>query len=568
MLICGIHDGHNAAAALVKDGQLLGALQEERLRRVKNWAGFPDSAIQTLLHEAGAGWADVDAWVFAGRESYLPPSGSPGDRQAQVRAYKQVSGCVGAARRVLRRTPLRRLVQQVRQHRRLVPLLERGVPRTRIHTVEHHACHAATAYYGAGADQECIVFTLDGAGDGICATVAIPDKSGQLRRLSAIPEEDSIGILWALLTSYLGMVPLEHEYKIMGLAPYAASDKKGSAAALFERAFVLENGTWRRARGVPEINYSYRFWRRNLELIRFDHIAEGLQSFTERLVAGWVSQWCRRLARSKVRLSGGVFMNVKLNKVLSELCEIEDLFVFPSCGDETNAIGAAWVYLEECGLQQAITPIGPLYLGPSPAEQELNAAVRRAKEAGCRVTEVDWPAEAVARLLADGEVVARYAGRDEFGARALGNRSILADPRRLEAVREINRMIKCRDFWMPFAPTVLDIAESQYVVNPKRLPAHWMILSFDSRNSDEIAAAVHAEDRTVRPQVLHKGWNPDYYEIIERFGLLTGRFAVLNTSFNVHGEPIVSRPDEAVDVLLRSGLKHLLLGRNLVQKSA
>ena len=366
MLVCGINDGHNAAAALVADGQLLGALQEERLTRRKNQNGFPERAIDQLLRAHGASWGEVGAFVFQGYDR------SPGlchqDRALQIRAYKEVGGKLGDLRRRLRHlTPLRSLVKKVRQKERARHLRERGVNFAKIFTIEHHRCHATTAYYGAGIDKDALVITVDGAGDGLCATVSVPGQDGRLNRLASVPEEDSLGILWALITSMMGMVPLEHEYKLMGMAPYASGAGVADIALKFGSAFEISDGVWRRKTGVPEINYSYRYWRDRLEFSRFDFLCAGLQAFTEEIVPKWVGYWLRKTGRRKLRLSGGVFMNVKLNKILGELPEVDDLYVFPSCGDETNSIGAAWAFLQDQGLWDQIAPVRAIYLGVAPS---------------------------------------------------------------------------------------------------------------------------------------------------------------------------------------------------------
>jgi carbamoyltransferase len=175
-------------------------------------------------------------------------------------------------------------------------------------------------------------------------------------------------------------------------------------------------------------------------------------------------------------------------------------------------------------------------------------------------------ADAIADLVAGGEVVARATGREEFGARALGNRSILADPSNAGVVRTINKAIKSRDFWMPFAPSVMAEESTRYLDNPKKLAAPYMILAFESRNTSEVIAACHPEDATIRPQVVTKEANPSYHRILECFRQKSGRGALLNTSLNIHGEPIVSSPADAIDVMKRSGLIHLALGPFLISK--
>jgi carbamoyltransferase len=566
MLICGINASHTASAALLRDGRLIGALQEERPTREKNRRGFPELAIARLLESEGLGWQDIDAYVFGGFGSYADTTDRTNETANRIRSYKAASSLAGRMKELLQRTPARGLVHQQRRERHIARLLAHGVGRERIATIEHHRCHAATAYFGRGIDEEVLVITVDGAGDSLCATVSLPRPGGKLERIASIDEEHSIGNLWEVITALMGMVPMEHEYKLMGMAPYASGDRVDQAKRLFSDAFHLSDGIWRRRPGVPNPSFAYAYWRDRLEFTRFDHVCAGLQAFTEEFITAWVQGWLRKTGRRKLRLSGGVFMNVKLNKTIGELPEVDELSVFPSCGDETNALGAAWAYLSDQGKADLIEPLQSLYLGPEPAPVEYDRAAGQARDLGWEVSRPADLESAIADLLSQGEVVARTQGREEFGARALGNRSILADPTRPDVVRTVNNAIKCRDFWMPFAPSVMSECADRYIHNPKGFSAPYMILAFDSRNTAEVKAACHPEDGTIRPQVVTRTQNPAYHRILERFQERTGRGALLNTSFNLHGEPIVSSPADAIDVMRRSGLNHLALGPFLISK--
>src|SRR5207302_1073541 len=270
---------------------------------------------------------------------------------------------------------------------------------------------------------------------------------------------------------------------------------------------------------------------------------------------------------------GGVFMNVKANMLIADETWLGDLFVFPSCGDESNAVGAAYLgYLDLCaesGGRAAPKPFGPAYLGPDIQESEIEAVIENRDLASrYRVSEHTAIEEKIAELLVSDGVVARCAGRMEFGARALGNRSILANPSDHRVVPLINRMIKNRDFWMPFAPTILAERAADYLVNPKGLASPYMMLAMPTRPEvlEALVAAVHPQDGTARPQILERTWNPEYHAVIAEFERRTGIGAVLNTSFNLHGEPVVCSAGDAVDTFERSGLPHLAVGRWLISK--
>jgi carbamoyltransferase len=325
---------------------------------------------------------------------------------------------------------------------------------------------------------------------------------------------------------------------------------------------------WARKPGVPGAFYCYGWLREKLEGHRFDAICAGVQLFVERRLAEWVRRAIRQTHIHKVALSGGIFMNVKANQAIAALPETDGLFVYPSCGDESNAMGAAYGLYRKLKKPSdpEIEPLGPIEWGPESCE----ADIERALQAGGEGLIVQQPADIAAYAagrLAQGEIVARFAGRAEFGARALGNRSILAHPGDPKAVRRINDQIKSRDFWMPFACSILKRRADDYLVNPKRIAAPYMMLTFPTTaRSAEIEAGLHPYDRTCRPQIVDPEWNPEYHRLIEAFESLTGTGAVLNTSFNLHGEPIVNTPEEALDVLRRSGLRCLIVGDKWVEK--
>jgi carbamoyltransferase len=566
MRILGIHDGHNAAAALVVDGRVVAAVQEERFTREKNWSGFPVQSIAWVLRHAGLEARELDAVAMNG--THMP---YPKDRDALLEEYRTTGTVATRIRRIARRTTLGDVYRRTRRAQRLARVVDLHVPRERVHFVDHHTAHAAAAYYGYGVyDEPVLVLTNDGAGDGLCASVRM-GKGGHLQgAMATVPEADSIGNVFAVITFMMGMVPLEHEYKLMGLAPYAPDSGRDAVLAELQplMRFPATNGlTWSRTNGCPETYYSYDFFRRRLARKRFDWICAGLQTWTEKMLVQWVSNCARETGIRRLAMSGGVFMNVKANKTISELPEIESLFVFPSCGDETNAIGAAyWVEARGGTDGSHIPPLRDVYWGPDFESAEIEEALsrRRQRLESRKMADSD---ETVADLLARGEVVARCAGRAEFGARALGNRSILADASRIEVVRVINDMIKSRDFWMPFAPAILADRASDYFINPKNLSAPYMILSFDATNrAGDLRAAVHPYDLTMRPQVVSEEWNREFFHLLKAFEARTGRGGLLNTSFNLHGFPIVNSADDALDVLEKSGLEFLVLGEWLVSK--
>ncbi len=584
MIVLGISETHCATAAILRNGEIVGCASEERFSRLKNDAGYPKLAVDALLRELRLSPSQIDLVVLAGTRipSYDWMNRVMRD-EPYMRHYYGVRleaprrGLSGRARKLGARLGLldpapgkapltdgeRRA--HVTDHLRIVA--------ERVHIVDHHACHAAAAYFGSPfAGRPALVLTNDNSGDGLCATVSTARGVTIARCEATRSGPGSLGSFYTLVTLLLGMKPGEHEYKVMGLAPYAPAGAAERAAAALRTVFDLAEGEpcrfeWKK-RGP--------LYRALLEAtlgLRFDGIAGGAQ----RLLEEWLLRWARlargRHGAERLALGGGVFMNVKANMLLAAEEWVRELFVFPSCGDESNAVGAAYLgYLDLCarqGVPPALRPFGPAYLGPGIDDAEVETLIReRDLSTRHRVSEPAAVEEKIAELLVADGVVARCAGRMEFGARALGNRSILANPSDHRVVPLINRMIKNRDFWMPFAPSVLREREADYLLNPKGLASPYMMLAFPTnpKRRDEIAAAVHSHDGTARAHIVDEAWNPGYYRLIREFERRTGIGAVLNTSFNLHGEPLVCSPQDAVDTFERSGLPHLALGRFLISK--
>ena len=566
--VIGIHDGHNASVALVRNGRVEFALQEERITRIKNQGDAPQKALNEALGRNGAGDARMARIALNGR--YM--NYGQWQRETILDDYRRTSTLASQIRQPLKGTLLDHAYQRRKAALREERLRELGLSRERMEPVEHHLAHASAAYYTCPwPDERVLVLTCDGSGDRLSATVSIGDR-GDLTRIAQTSEHDSVGRLYAMVTRYLGMAPLEHEYKVMGLAPYVADGAKTAAGAecfrqLFE--FAREPMTWQRRRGVPSMYAAGAFLDRLLAGQRFDLIAAGVQRFIEDWLSAWVRNCIRETGIRKVACSGGVFMNVKANLRVLEVPELEDLYIFPSCGDESNSIGAALRLAAQMG-QPHRGELGPVYYGEPITDGEADRALDAAGGSGrfhafylCDIE------RKTAEMLAAGKIVARAKGAMEFGARALGNRSILARADSPATVRILNQIVKSRDFWMPFAPSVLAERAGEYYCKPKPVASPYMMFAFPSRPEKRAAfeAAHHPYDYTTRPQEVTAEHNADYYRLLKEYESRTGEAIVLNTSFNLHGEPVVYRARDAVDVFLRSGLEFMALGNWWVEKA-
>ena len=584
MLILGINETHCATAALLEDGRIIGCASEERFSRLKNDAGYPRQAVDALLAAAGVSPAQIDRVALAGAraasrewlnrvlhdEAYIREYYGvewPSPRRALGKRVRKLGARLGLM------DPSRGKFALSQPERLGLITGHLGIPADRITCLDHHTCHAAAAYWGGDlARGDALVLTNDNSGDGLCATASTGSGLGLTRHEASPSAPGSLGAFYSFVTLAMGMKFGEHEYKVMGMAPYAADAWAARAEEALRRVFDLdETAPARFAWRAPGERYPLLL-RATLGL-RFDAVAGGAQQLLENALLRWARLMHRRYGGSRVALGGGVFMNVKANMLLAAEDWVEDLFAFPSCGDESNAVGAAYLaYVQGCarlGRPAAPAPFGPAYLGPAVTDADAESVIRaRGLQGRYKVAFHERVESRIAELLVTDGVVARCAGRMEFGARALGNRSILANPSDHRVVGLINRMIKNRDFWMPFAPTMLAERAGDYLVNPKGLASPYMMLAMPTRPEarDALAAAIHPHDATARPQILEAAWNPEYHAVIREFEGRTGIGAVLNTSFNLHGEPIVCTADDAVDTFERSGLPHLALGRFVISK--
>ena len=581
MIVLGITETHCATAAIVRNGAVVGCVSEERFSRLKNDAGYPRRAIDALLRELALTPRDIDHVALAGSRAYAREwmnrvlhDADYARQYYGVRLDEPARGLGRRARKLGARLGLTERSRgkfQLTERDRLALVTDHlGIDPSRIVSYDHHLCHAAAAYYGSPFGGEpALVLTNDNAGDGLCAT-ASTGRGSTLARHEAVPSAaGSLGSFYSFVTLLLGMKFGEHEYKVMGLAPYAPERQAERAYGALSSVFGLEPSTparfvWKR-RGPR-----YRLLAETTLGLRFDAVAAGAQRMVEDSLLGWARLMRERHGGDRLALGGGVFMNVKANGRLAEEPWLRDIFVFPSCGDESNAIGAAYLgWLAGAGPEARPRPLGHAYLGPSLDPVAVEALIRtRDLASKYRVSEHEHIEERIAELIVSDGVVARCAGRMEFGARALGNRSILANPADHRVVGTINRMIKNRDFWMPFAPSILREREGDYIVNPKGLASPYMMLAFATqpKRRDEIAAALHPHDATARAHLVDETWNPAYHRVLREFERRTGIGAVLNTSFNLHGEPMVGSAEDAVDTFERSGLPHLALDRWVISK--
>ncbi len=580
MRILGIHDGHNCTACLYVDGKIVAMVAEERFSRKKNQSGFPKLAVEWLVKEHGLDSSNLDLVAVAGLVTPMQEFGQqigPWYRIASAVSKVLPSRLMMSNALVKPYLAMRQMTGGSRTSQIASHFASLGLPESKIKLVEHHTCHAHAAYWldNRRSDAPTLVITLDNTGDGRCGSVSIARGSKDFERLTSYQSLHSVGMMYTAITRYLGMKAVEDEYKVMGLAPYARGNKSEKVYKvlrahmdLSEDGLEIVNKT-----GLWEDAYVERF-RTELAGYRFDHIAAGVQRLVEDLVVGYLQAWVKKTGIRKLVLGGGVFMNVKLNMLIEESKDFDEVYFLPSCGDDSIAAGAAlksaWDAHTAAGKAFDPEPLGTLYLGPGFSNDDVAAAL------GAYAGKLKWKksgdlGRSTAELLAKGMVVGRMHGRMEFGARALGNRSILARADSLNQVRKINSAIKMRDFWMPFAASVLWERRLDYLQDTgKESRAPYMALGFRTtpRAVAELIAGLHSFDLTCRPQLVEQDWNPAYHAMLKHYERLTGFGGVLNTSFNLHGDPVVCTPRDAIETYIHSDLDVLTIEDYLVWDEA
>lgn len=589
MNILGISDSHEAAACLFVDGQLVAACAEERLTRLKSDMGYPRLAVEFCLAHAGIGGDALDAVAFASLNA--PAAHIRIKREATFSVRDWVDEQNRYWKRVLAGDPVsyHELFssdpayikdhyydfstvfddagvvdhQAFRRVRAETVAQHIGVAPQKVHFIVHERCHALYGYFGSTHREPALVFTCEGEGDHSNATVSTI-APGQALEERCRTRENHLAHYYRYVTLLLGMKPNQHEYKVMGLAPYASDYEVSQCMPVFEGLLEVRDGNLVSGRPIPD---RYFHFMDAFQGLRFDGIAGALQGYLEDRLQAWTADQVARTGIGHVVFSGGVAQNIKAMKALRDVEGVTSVHVNPISGDGSLSIGACYGYLHEHHADVPPQPLTNIYLGPvydRPALDEALTVLMRSEQV--IITERPDPHQ-VAALLRDNLIVARCVGRMEFGQRALGNRSILANPASFENVRKLNRQIKRRDFWMPFTPTILDARAEEYLVRPADSP--YMTMAFDSTplGRRDLAAAIHPADFTVRPQILKRDANPAYYDLIQAFEALTGVGALLNTSLNLHGEPVVCSPADALHTFSESELDAILFDDVLVVRS-
>lgn len=569
MIILGITDSFTSGAAISVDGRVVAAVNEERLDRNKMSMGFPNLSISEVMRIANVEASDIDMVAVATSNLFWRPDAVPyadyfRDKKGSFRdaflslgsAFSRVMGNMQSARQMYYALK----TQLTRPRRKQLPdRLRKNYGITApVRFIDHHLCHAASAYFTAGF-PEATVITQDGAGDGKCSRVYAV-KEGKFKQLQKLDSYDSVGNYYSYVTHLCGFKAHKHEGKITGLAAY------GKPRYLdILKQFVSYDGAEVRNTGKCFDHSAIEKLKAALpDDFSHEDLSASVQVLLEESVSAFCDYWVRKSGFGNVALAGGVFANVKLNQRIHELDSVENMFVHPGMGDDGLAVGAALFLDSNTDQYRPLDVIDHVYLGADMTPDSIDRALEKAG-----LSPMDCPngvERAIAELLAEGKVVARAVGPMEYGPRALGNRTIMYQTTDPAVNKWLNDRLSRTEF-MPFAPVTL--WEERYNcyknIEGAEETARFMTVTFDC--TDEMmkqSPAVCHVDGTARPQLIRERDNPSYHKILTEYRRITGIPSLVNTSFNIHEEPIVNTAEEAIQAFKDSRLDVLLLGDKVI----
>jgi carbamoyltransferase len=564
--------GPDPSAGILCDGRVLAFAEEERLVRNKHAkAYFPIRSIDYCLRESGLGLDELDA-IVVGWDTRLHEDGTLGRHFDEINEiYRPTPHDLAYQKRRIASLSYSTISRDIERY------LYQYYGKCRIpplHFLNHHLVHAVMAYSHSGFD-DCLVFTVDGSGE-IATAAWWRGTAGKLEVLHEIRIPHSLGWFYSAFTEYLGFDAYDGEYKVMGLAAYGRPDAEiarkigeliwydGQSGFCTEPS-LLSMGPRSYSAYFPDtlVEHLGRLPRGSTQEIEEWHIncAYEVQRTLEEIVLAMTRYWVGKTGIRRLALGGGVALNVKMNGRLFASDHLDDIFIHPLCSDTGTAIGApmTWEYKRNGLVPHRLEHV---LMGPGYDDKTIEDLLKQCNVAYTRPASIT---REVASLVAQNRIVGWFQGRMEAGPRALGNRSILADPRTVESRDRVNAVIKYREFWRPFCPSMTESGAARYLKEYVHAP--FMIITFDATDEarQDIPAVVHV-DGTCRVQIVTPDANELYHQLLLEFEKISGLPVLLNTSFNIKGEPIVCSPSDALRTFFATGLDALALGPMLLVK--
>lgn len=594
MLIFGIQFGHDSSITVVRDGEIIASVEEERFTRIKVYKGFPYGGMEYIENEFKLYLKDADYIVISGEKIFENYS-SQTFYERLMPSEKRGNKYLGIFKKIVEDKSLSREKNEKLFYDFMKGL---GVSKDKIQIISHHLSHAASTYFQAPF-KDTLVVTSDGKGDDVSSEV-YHCQNGDFEKLTSISALSSLGQMYSAITQFLGFRPNRHEGKITGLAAYGDPEKLGSQlleffkfnevngnySSIFEKEIYESSDDglnacsqkdklsikslmpYRIDRQYTAISCMYQNKFKQLWLNESkEDVAAAAQYVLETITVQYISHWVKKTGLKYVCLAGGVFANVKLNQRVLNIPEVENIFVQPAMGDSGLGLGGALYQTAQVDNTFKGTPIHDVYKGPEFSNGQI---LEKLKQTDFKYEKLplDELASKIAELLTKSKIAGLFTGRMEYGPRALGARSIVISPFDKSINDSVNARLNRTEF-MPFAPVILDKFAHEYFVDYKEdhIAAEFMTVTYDvfPDKIDKIEAVVHV-DGTARPQVIKKEKNLLYYMIIEKFYELTGVPVLVNTSFNAHEEPILQNIDNAINALNNDIVDYLVIGNYLVHK--
>ncbi len=602
MYILGLNIGHDATATLLKDGRIVAAVAEERVSRIKFHFGFPYGAIKECIRIAGIEGKDITSVVLAfendilrspfhytdliiKRSGTIDPSNEI-DNRKKFDTIREIF-----YRKIIGEKKYWKLASEYARKSITDALKKCGLVDFTLEAFNHHLCHAASCYYEGGKSNALIV-TMDGAGDGLSATVSIGEE-GKIKRILEVEDIYSVGRFYSAITKFLGFKRNRHEGKITGLAAYGNPEKLYS---LFKKMIDITKdgksfysplagnlkGDSLRLKQLKDFlkgkYYGHNFTNLYLDFLKKycsketkEDIAAAAQKLTEDLVVKFIQPHVKNTGIGYIVLAGGLFSNVKVNQRVLEIDGVDGVFIHPNMGDGGTSAGACYIKwakeLEKKNKKFLPFTIDNVYYGQEYKDDDISKVLKEFSEK-VDFRKSDDIVNETANMIKDKVVVGWFQGRMEYGPRALGNRSILFDPSDKRINDWLNKRLKRTEF-MPFAPSCLYEDAEKIFENFSKgsYPSYFMTITFNVKEEwrKKIEAVNHV-DNTARPQTVKHEQNALYYEVLKRYKELTGLPLFVNTSFNMHEEPILCTPYDAVRSLLNNCVDVLVIGNYIVKQ--
>lgn len=568
MIVLGIGITHDSGAAIIENGIISCAINEERLNRIKTYIGFPEHSIRNVMNYCGLHPKDIDCigvnpLLFTEAVSTYGHSNTT-KKSAEVLSKFGITKLL-TGNKIIAPWFIKALIRSKNKNTKTIIEKLRAMGfECPIQWVEHHMAHAASAYYTSGW-PDCLTLTLDGSGDGYCSKV-FDCSNGKMQEFNSVLAYHSISRYYAYTTTVLGFINSRHEGKVTGLSAYGDPNKTinifKERVDYYPDEFTFKvSGKYRN----EEIDYL----KKRLRGYSREDVAAGVQALFEEAITAYTAKALDISGQKNIALAGGVFANVKLNQRIRELPGVQEIYVFPHMGDGGGGVGSGYTVAAQLAKKNGTPPLLPkrlndVYLGPDYTEEDIKNAITASRLPFAKKANIH---KAIAERLNQGKIVARFNGRMEFGPRALGNRSILYKADDPTVNDWLNRQLNRTEF-MPFAPAILETFAEDYLESYTPGMHHTSFFMTDTFNIKremlpKIPAAVHI-DGTARPQIVSKKISPDFHEILNEYKSLSGIPVLINTSFNMHEEPIVCTPDEALNAFKQAGIDFLAIGDYLV----